>query len=54
MDSLFAHGDAYLAELEQYRSANKRKAQLKSAADAERDRRDAELRKPLRDTDPWL
>ena len=26
MDSLFAHGDAYLAELEQYRAANKRKA----------------------------
>ena len=47
MDSLFEHGDAYLAELEEQRASEKRKAATRGA------KRGAK-RKPLRETDPWV
>ena len=47
MDSLFKHGDAYMAELEEQRASEKRKAATRGA------KREAK-RRPLRETDPWV
>ena len=54
MNELFEVADAYLSELDKMRTEHKRRAVLKSAKDAAREKADAKRRRPLRDTQPWL
>ena len=53
MDSLFAVGDTYLAELEAARDSEKRKRAVKQARDGQRKELRKTKTKGLRETDPW-
>ena len=54
MDSLFAVGDTYLAELEAARESEKRKVALKKARDGSRKMARRKKEKGLRETAPWV
>ena len=53
MDSLFAVGDSYMAELEQARAAEKRKATSRRSSDKQAGALSGKRVKGLRETDPW-
>ena len=53
MDSLFAAGDEYLADLEKARASEKRRAEERRQKDEKRAETKAAKGSKLRDTDPW-